>query len=373
MIYNGSEIKKLGFGFMRLPMLDEVNVDLEQVKEMVDIFLENGFTYFDTAYGYHDQKSEGYLKEALIDRYPRESFQVATKLPAWYKATSKEEAEEMFYTSLKRTGAGYFDFYLLHNLGKKRTDVFENYDLWNFISERKKEGLIKNIGFSLHDNAEALDKILTKHPEVDFVQLQINYADWNDLTVQSKLCYEVAMKHGKKVIIMEPIRGGSLANPPTDILNALYLGNPTLTPAAWALKFASNLENVITVLSGMSTISQVQENVETLKDVIPFTDEEKKAILDVQQIIKDTPSIPCTGCAYCVEGCPSKINIPGVLSAMNRKIVYSDPNAVTSYKFATGNGALASDCIACGLCESVCPQLIPIVNELNTIADVFDK
>ena len=214
--YLGQDIPKLGFGLMRLPMLDS-EVDIEQTKEMVDIFLAEGFRYFDTAYGYIDGKSERAIKEALVDRYPRDSFLLATKLPAWAGAKTKEEAQQMFYTSLERTGAGYFDFYLLHNLGEARTEFFDRFDIWNFLEQKKKEGLIRHIGFSFHDKAAVLDKILTEHPEMEFVQLQINYADWDDPMVESGRCYEAARKHGKPIILMEPVKGGLLASPPPSV------------------------------------------------------------------------------------------------------------------------------------------------------------
>ena len=220
--YLGESIPKLGFGLMRLPMNGE-KIDVEQTKKMVDKFISEGFCYFDTAYGYNDGASEAAAKEALVDRYPREKFLLATKLPAWAGAKSREEAEQMFYTSLERTGAGYFDFYLLHNLGEERTHFFDDYDIWNFLQERKKEGLIRHLGFSMHDKADVLDRILTEHPEMEFVQLQINYADWEDPTIESRKCYEVARKHGKPVIIMEPVKGGTLANPPKEVTDILKL------------------------------------------------------------------------------------------------------------------------------------------------------
>lgn len=225
--YLGESIPKLGFGLMRLPMNGE-KIDVEQTKKMVDKFISEGFCYFDTAYGYNDGASEAAAKEALVDRYPREKFLLATKLPAWAGAKSREEAEQMFYTSLERTGAGYFDFYLLHNLGEERTHFFDDYDIWNFLQERKKEGLIRHLGFSMHDKADVLDRILTEHPEMEFVQLQINYADWEDPTIESRKCYEVARKHGKPVIIMEPVKGGTLANPPKEVTDILKTADAAL-------------------------------------------------------------------------------------------------------------------------------------------------
>ena len=218
--YLGENISKLGFGLMRLPMKGEA-VDIEQTKQMVDMFMDAGFYYFDTAYGYGNGASEAAIKEALVDRYPRDSFMLATKLPAWAGAKNAQEAKQMFYTSLERTGAGYFDFYLLHNLGESRTRFFDDYDIWNFLEERKKEGLIRHLGFSFHDKADVLEAILTAHPEMEFVQLQINYADWEAPEIESRKCYETARKHGKPVIIMEPVKGGNLANLPEKAADVL--------------------------------------------------------------------------------------------------------------------------------------------------------
>ncbi|MFI3326122.1 MAG: aldo/keto reductase [Clostridia bacterium] len=373
MIYNGKEIKKLGFGLMRLPMLED-EVDLEQTKEMVDIFMENGFTYFDTAYGYLGGKSELAVKPAIVERYPRESFQLATKLPAW-SVKSAQEAKQMFYTSLERTGAGYFDFYLLHNLGGNRTQFFEDYDIWNFAAEQKELGKIKKLGFSLHDNAKALDEVLTKHPEVDFVQLQINYADWEDGTNQSRLCYETAQKHGKPVIIMEPIRGGALTNPPqkvADILTAYDNGNSF---AQWALRFTGSLDNIITVLSGMSLTCQMKENVSFMKDFKALNNDEQNVIKKVQDVLKTIHSVPCTNCQYCVKDCPMGIAIPSLFAAMNKYYVFDDINgAKGTYNFETvkRNTTKASGCIACGRCEAVCPQSIKIIDELKLVAEKLE-
>ena len=275
--YLGESIPKLGFGLMRLPMNGE-KIDVEQTKKMVDKFISEGFCYFDTAYGYNDGASEAAAKEALVDRYPREKFLLATKLPAWAGAKSREEAEQMFYTSLERTGAGYFDFYLLHNLGEERTHFFDDYDIWNFLQERKKEGLIRHLGFSMHDKADVLDRILTEHPEMEFVQLQINYADWEDPTIESRKCYEVARKHGKPVIIMEPVKGGTLANPPKEVTDILKTADAEASPSSWAIRFAASLDGVITVLSGMSNMEQMEDNTSYMKEFAPLSEDEQKVI-----------------------------------------------------------------------------------------------
>ncbi len=375
MLYNGQEIKKLGFGLMRLPLLSDGEIDIEQVKTMVDMFMEKGFTYFDTAYGYHSQKSESAAKIALVDRYPRESFQIATKLPAWAGPKNEEEAKEMFYTSLERCGVSYFDFYLLHNLGSKRTQVFEDYNIWQFLLERKAEGKIKKLGFSIHDNADALEKVLEKHHEdVDFVQLQINYADWENTTIQSRKCYEVAKKYGKEIIVMEPIRGGSLASPPKEVGEVLKAENPNYSFASWALRYAASLDGIITVLSGMSNIEQMKDNLNTFDNFTPLNEKENNAIKKAQEILDSIPYIPCTNCKYCTKDCPMNIEIADMLNAMNVKIIYDDiKGAKLMYKFADAKGGSASECIACGLCEGVCPQSIAIIDELSKIASTLQE
>jgi predicted aldo/keto reductase-like oxidoreductase len=257
MNYLGQDIPKLGFGLMRLPLLNGT-IDIERVKQMVDLFLAKGFRYFDTAYGYHEGNSERAAKEALVDRYPRDKFLLATKLPAWAGAKTSDEAQQMFYTSLERTGAGFFDFYLLHNLGELRTQAFDKFGIWDFLPQKKQEGLIRHLGFSFHDKAAVLDRILIEHPEMEFVQLQINYADWSDPMVESKLCYEVARKHNKPVIIMEPVKGGILASPPPAVEKILKDANPGASISSWAIRFAASLDGIISVLSGMSDLQQLK-------------------------------------------------------------------------------------------------------------------
>ena len=364
-------MKKLGFGLMRLPMLDG-EIDIEQVKQMVDLFMDRGFTYFDTAYGYHGGKSEVAAKIALVDRYPRESFKLATKLPAW-SAKDAEGARQMLYTSLERSGAGYFDYYLLHNLGDKRTEVFENYDLWNFIAEEKKKGTLRNVGFSFHDGAEALDKILTQHPEVDFVQLQINYADWESNTVQSRKCYEVAMKHGKPIIVMEPVKGGALANMLPEVAAPLTAYNPDASQSSWAVRFAASLPGVMMVLSGMSNLQQMDDNTAYMQDFKALSEEELAVIAQVRDLLSKTDHVPCTSCSYCTKDCPMQINIPGVFDALNTVKMYNNlERAKGNYGFATGKGGKAKDCIGCGQCESVCPQHIHIIDMLKVASDLLD-
>lgn len=372
MSYLGQAIPKLGFGLMRLPMLGE-DVDIEQTKQMVDKFLEAGFTYFDTAYGYLGGKSEEAVKTALVDRYPRESFQLATKLPAWAGPTTAEEAKAMLQTSLKRTGAGYFDFYLLHNCGDERTAAFDKFGIWDYALEQKEKGVLKHVGFSFHDKADVLDELLTKHPEMEFVQLQINYADWEDSSVQSRKCYEVARKHGKPVIIMEPIKGGLLATPPQPVADILQKADPEKNLPSWALRFAASLDGIITVLSGMSTLGQMEENLLTMKNFQPLSQKELEVIGQAREALSKVPSIPCTSCQYCVKGCPQGISIPSLFSAMNTNLIYGNlERAKGNYGFATRGKGKASDCIQCGQCESVCPQHISIIQELEKIAATLE-
>ena len=373
MAYLGENIPKLGFGLMRLPMIGE-EVDIEQTKTMVDMFMEKGFTYFDTAYGYIGGKSELAVGEALVKRYPREKFQLATKLPAWAGAKTAEEAKQMFFTSLERTGAGYFDFYLLHNLGDNRTQPFDDFGIWDFVQEQKAKGLIKHVGFSMHDTAEKLDEVLTKHPEVEFVQLQINYADWESVTVQSRLCYEVARKHNKPVIIMEPVKGGNLANLPESVAKVFNEADPTVTQSSWALRYCASLDGLVTVLSGMSNIEQMADNLKTFENFKPLTAEEMKVIEAAQAALAAIPTIPCTSCKYCVKDCPMQINIPGAFTAMNNNTLFGNlAGAKGNYAFATRAGGKASECIQCGQCEAACPQHIQIIEELKKIAEVLEN
>lgn len=371
-----TELPKLGFGFMRLPEAETADggkeIDIEQVKQMVDLFMDAGFTYFDTARGYHTGKSEGALKAALVDRYPRESFQIATKLPAWL-AKNADHARAMFDKSLRETGAGYFDFFLLHNLGGELTAVFDEYDIWNFLAQKKEEGLIRNLGFSMHDKADALDEVLVAHPEMDFVQLQINYADWESETIESRKCYEVAQAHGLPVVVMEPIKGGSLVKLPDEAAAVLHGVNPDASLPSWALRFAASLPGVLTVLSGMSTPQQVRENVALMRGFEPLSQVELDALAQVRAILDGVPTIPCTDCRYCLKNCPQGVHIPAALASLNILELYHDEfRAQENYDWNASDGP-ASSCIGCGACEDVCPQHIEIVKELGRAAELFEK
>ena len=371
MSYLGEETKKLGFGLMRLPKDEEGKIDIEQTKTMVDEFLDAGFTYFDTAFVYSG--SEEAIGEALVERYPRDSYTLTTKLAAW-TCSSREEAINQFKTSLERTGAGYFDYYLLHNLGEGRTKFFDDYNIWEFAQEMKKMGLIKHVGFSFHSTAEELETILKAHPEAEFVQLQINYADWESNSIQSRKCYEVARKYDKPVIIMEPVKGGSLANPPDTVKKVFDDANKDASYASWAIRFAASLDGVITVLSGMSNIEQMKDNISYMKDFKKLTDEEKEVIKKAQEELSKIPIIPCTTCNYCAKVCPMNIGISGAFEAQNVFTLYNN------YDFSLGrynwlvlkhDKAGAQECIKCGQCESVCPQHIRIRDELDKVCETF--
>ena len=371
MAYLGESIGKLGFGLMRLPQKDGV-IDVEQTKEMVDLFLEAGFTYFDTAWAYAG--SEDAIRQALVERYPRERFQLATKNAAWIGCKTREEAIAQFDTSLKQTGAGYFDFYLLHNIGEGRTKYFDDFDMWSWIQEKKKEGLIKHIGFSFHSTPEALDEVLNQHPEMEFVQLQINYADWENPAVQSRACYEVARKHGKPVIIMEPIKGGMLANPPESVAEVLKNAEPDSSVASWAVRFAASLDGVITVLSGMSSVEQMKDNLSYMKGFQGLNGEQQAVIAKAQEELKKIPLIPCTTCNYCAKVCPKNIGISGSFTAMNLLTLYKDKAFAKHQEewLVGGHGKNHADqCVKCEKCEEACPQHIKIRENLEEVCEAL--
>ena len=360
---------KLGFGLMRLPKTNEA-IDVPQVCEMVDHFLAAGFTYFDTAYVYDG--SEVAAKAALVDRHPRASYTLATKLHVG-KCANAEEARKELETSLARTGAGYFDYYLLHALMANNVDKYEEFGLWDFVRELKANGTIRHYGFSFHDSPELLDKLLTEHPDVDFVQLQINYADWENPEVQSRACYEVARKHGKQVVIMEPVKGGALANPPEQVKALFDAAKPGASYASWALRFAASLDGVLAVLSGMSDLEQADDNLATMSDFQPLNDAEQKVIQQAQHILGNSAAIACTACHYCTAGCPKKIAIPEIFAAANKQLANGQKaEAAAAYAAATAEGGKASACIHCKQCERICPQHLPITDLLDRCAAMFE-
>ncbi len=370
------EVKgSLGFGMMRLPMIGD-EIDSSKTFEMVDKFLASGYSYFDTAYSYIDGKSEMMVKKALVERYPRESFQIATKLPAWEVKGDEKRVKLLFETSMERTGAGYFDYYLMHAVSADNNqNVYNKYDMWNFVRDLKRQGLVKNFGFSFHDTAQALEPILAENSDVDFIQLQINYADWESNTVQSRKCYEVARKYNKPIVIMEPVKGGLLSNTVPDAEKIFKGVCPNDSISSWAFKYCDNLDGVRVTLSGMSTMEQVEDNLNTFNSMKPLSKAEADAINDVNDILSTIKQVPCTGCGYCLEDCPQKIRIPGVLRSYNKYLLQGINDDVrATYSEVTAKGAgLAGDCISCGACEGHCPQHIEIINELADAAKILDR
>lgn len=367
-------IKKLGFGLMRLPTVDGV-IEQETVNKMVDLFLSKGFYYFDTAYGYHKGQSEIAIRKALVERHNRQDYMLVTKMPAWkHTVSSESDAKNMFYSSLEKTGAEYFDFYMMQNMGEERTVAFDKYKMWDFFQKIKEEGLVKYTGFSFHSNAVELDELLSRHPEVDFVQLQLNYADWYSNSVQSKKCYEVALKHGKKIIVMEPIKGGSLINLHPSVQKCFDESPIKQSNAAWALRFVASLENVEMVLSGMSSLEQMEENIDIFDDFCSMTDEEQKYISKAQLAISQIDSIQCTNCRYCIDECPKRVKIPKILEAMNIKKIHDNDKLSTHFYFSNVflEGS-ASECVGCGNCEKICPQLLPIRKFLCEAKEYYGK
>lgn len=372
-------MKKLGFGLMRMPLLDSADaskVDVEQVKQMVDLFMEKGFTYFDTAIMYNGFASQRVAKEALVERYPRERFTLATKLHSAFFET-KEDVEKIFAQQLEQTGAGYFDYYLLHGIEEGSYAKYEQLDCFAWLMDKKEKGLVRHAGFSFHGSPELLDEILTKHPEMEFVQLQINYLDWESPWVQSRKVYEVAVKHGKPVIVMEPVKGGTLAKAPEAAEKMFKAAEPNLSVPSWAIRFAASLENVTMVLSGMSNVEQMMDNLSYMEDFKPLTEAETALTRKAAQIINDQIAIACTGCSYCTEGCPMKIAIPQYFSLYNedmREDLAEKGWTVnfTNYQNLTGTFGRAADCVACGQCEAVCPQHLPIIEKLKDVSAHYD-
>lgn len=364
-------MKKLGFGLMRLPQKDG-QIDIEETKQMVDMFLEAGFTYFDTAWAYPG--SEDAIRQALVERYPRDRFTIATKNAAWIDCKTKEDAVSQFETSLRQTGAGYFDYYLLHNLGEGRTKYFNDFDMWEWIQEKKKEGLVKNARFSFHSTPEELEELLTAHPEMDFVQLQINYADWENPAVQSRRCYEIARKYEKPIIVMEPVKGGMLATPPQSVVNILKEAEPGSSAASWGIRFAADKEGVITVLSGMSSIAQMRDNLSYMTDFTGLKEEQRRVIKNAQEELAKIPLIPCTTCNYCAKVCPMDIGISGSFTAMNYLTLYGDKDAALgqeNWLVGKHGRKRADQCIKCGKCEEACPQHIKIRENLEEVKRVL--
>ena len=371
--------RKLGFGLMRLPLTDpdkQSSIDLEESKRMVDHFIAEGYTYFDTAWMYCGFKSEKAVKEILTKRYPREAYTLTTKLHYMF-IKEKEDRDRIFNQQLENTGVEYFDYYLLHDIGFDSYKAYNKFDCFEWIAEKKRKGLVKHIGFSFHDNAEMLDKVLTEHPEFEFVQLQINYLDWESKGIESRKCYETATRHGKPVFVMEPVKGGTLANLPEKAENILKSHNPEASTPSWAIRFAASQPNVAIVLSGMSNLAQMQDNCSFMKEFKPLDEKELRAVEAVVDIINRNIPIPCTGCSYCTDGCPQNIAIPKYFSLYNAekqelKGKFWTPQG-EYYDRLTGTFGKASQCIECGQCEGACPQHLPIIKHLKEVAELFEK
>ncbi|MBQ1310547.1 MAG: aldo/keto reductase [Blautia sp.] len=372
--YLGKETGKLGFGLMRLPKLpdDPSKIDVETVKTMVDLFMAAGLTYFDTAYVYDGGESEIAARKALVERYPRDSFTLATKMNAWLGHPSEEEVKNQLETSLERTGAGYFDYYLLHAVQENNYKIYDDYGIWDFVKSMKEAGKIRHWGFSFHASPELLDRLLTEHPDAEFVQLQVNYADWDNPSVQSRGIVEVAQKHGKPFVVMEPVKGGTLADPPESVAAIFREASPDMSVASWAIRFAASQEGCLTVLSGMSTIDQMKDNLSYMKDFHPLDEADLAVIKKAQTALDALDLIKCTGCHYCMDGCPVSMHIPDIFSAMNKKLLNDQTGAARSYEFATRDGARPSDCVACGQCEGACPQTLPIISLLERCKEAFE-
>ncbi len=373
--------KKLGFGTMRLPLTDpndDGSIDIPEFCRMVDAYLERGFTYFDTAWMYCGGKSECAVKEALVKRHPRESFTLTTKLPS-YMLSTEDDRDKVFNEQLSKTGAGYFDYYLIHDVNSHSIKNFEKLNCFDWICRKKEQGLVKKIGFSFHDGPELLDKVLTDHPEMEFVQLQINYLDWESVGVQSRACYEVAVKHNKPVIVMEPVKGGALAKVPAEAERIFKEHSPDMSVPSWAIRFAAGLDNVMLVLSGMSDMQQLEDNMNYMEEFVPLNDEEISLVHRAAEIINDDIAVACTGCAYCIVDCPKNIAIPKYFSLYNADLQEIKSRGEGGWRAQMGYfGSLTSvfgkpsECIGCGKCEKMCPQHLPIRKYLRDVAAHFE-
>ena len=366
---NTEKIGKLGFGYMRLPRKSGV-IDIEQIKKMADKFIESGGTYFDAAFVY--EGAEIAMRESVIKRYPREAIQVATKLNLHF-VENQNQFREQFNTSLERLGTDYVDFYLLHGINAETSKKAEDTGAWNFLSGLKEKGLIRHLGFSFHSSPENLDEILSKHPEVEFTQLQINYLDWESEKVQSRRLYEIARKHNVPIVVMEPVKGGLLTGDASPIAGLLKNANPNVSMASWALRYTAQLEGVFVTLSGMSSYEQLLDNVRTFADLKPLSGDEENILKQAVEIFNAVPRIDCTSCRYCVNDCPSKIAIPMLIDTYNNYLVYNTTtNLDHGYRMWTRDGGKASDCIACRVCEGICPQHLEIVDTIAKVAALFD-
>lgn len=371
-------MKKLGFGLMRLPLHDAsdlASIDIEATKQMVDRFMERGFTYFDTAYPYHNGRSEEAFRQTVAERYPRDRYTVTDKMPCWL-IDSEHDMERIFNEQLQRCGVDYFDYYWLHALNHDYYARMERVDGFGFLARKKAEGRIRHIGFSFHSDSQLLQRILDAHPEAEFVQLQINYIDWDSPSIEAHTCYDICTKAGKPVIVMEPVKGGSLAHVPPAAQRLFQAHDPQASPAAWAIRYAASLPNVLTVLSGMSNLEQMDDNTGFMSDFKPLDHQERAIVHQVASIINDSIAIPCTSCHYCTEGCPQGICIPEYFEVYNKAFQFGDDkqlgNARMYYNVLAKSHSRASECIECGQCQEHCPQGIEIVDSLKLVAKTFE-
>ena len=373
-------MKKFGFGMMRLPLTDpkeQTKVDRSLAQTMMDTFLARGFTYVDTAYFYHGQESERVVRDILTSRYPRDSYVLADKMPITSlrdKGTAEDQAR-IFDEQLEKCGVAYFDRYLVHCLNAANYRAAKRLDTFAFLAGKKEEGKIRHLGFSYHDNAQLLDQILTEHPEVEFVQLQLNYLDWEDERIQSRKCYETVVRHGKKVVVMEPVKGGRLSKLPEEAEKLLRAAHPDWSPASWALRFAASLPEVDMVLSGMSDMAQLEENTATMDAASPLTEEEKGLLAQVAEILSALPAVACTACRYCVDGCPRNIPIPDYFALYNGDqlaLRQGKPVRKAEYQRLAETGGKASACVKCRQCENACPQHLKVVDALSQVASTYE-
>lgn len=379
---------KLGFGFMRLPtkssaaqsfhdaegrLINRNEIDYETLNKMVDKFIDSGFTYFDTAWMYMNYESEIAIRKAVVERYPRDKFTVASKLPV-VMLKSAEQMEEIFNKQLEKTGLDYFDYYLVHNVNANTIKNVRAYDAFKFIADKKAAGKIRHIGFSFHDSPELLEEVLKEHAEVEFVQLQINYIDWDNVTIQARKCYEIAQKYNKPVIVMEPVKGGGLAQVPPSVEKIFKDAEPDMSVASWAIRYAASLPGVMTVLSGMTTMEQLEDNVRCMQHFKPLDSAENKVIENAVKELHASIAIPCTTCRYCVEYCPKKIDIPSVFAFYNaeKQVRRDKPLQRIYYNGLTNTSGKASSCISCRRCEKHCPQHIEISRHMKEIAKAFE-
>ena len=368
---------QFGYGCMRLPTLekdDPASFDYKKINALFDAYLAQGFTYFDTAYTYHGYHAEEAVRHALVERYPRESFELATKMPL-RDFKDAEDLEKIFNGQLTNCGVEYFDYYLLHNMGTNVYEKCRKHDAFGFVARKKAEGKIKHIGMSFHDMPELLDEILSEYGEgLDFVQLQINYADWEQPNVQSRRCLEIANKYGKPVFVMEPCKGGTLVNLPEEAEKLLRAHNPDASNASWAIRFAASQEGVVRVLSGMNSMAQVMDNCKTFRDFKALTAEESAVVQEVTKIIEANTAVACTGCAYCTRSCPQNIAIPQYFSLLNSatRTTGSFSSQMVYYMNLSLTHGKASDCISCRQCEKACPQHLPITEHLKQVVESFE-